>query len=93
VLDQLALDSDGFEIETVMNIRVLRAKLRVVEVPSFEYRRIYGSGRLKVIPDGWSVLKSILAERFKRKAVVGVLHLAHDVETPTEADQEAPSLQ
>ena len=62
VLPRLALDGDGFEIETIMNIRALRAGLKIAEVPSFEARRVYGTGRLKAIPDGWRVLKAILHE-------------------------------
>jgi glycosyltransferase involved in cell wall biosynthesis len=62
-LDVLNLDGDGFEIETMINIRVLRAGLRIVEVPSFEARRVVGQGRLRTIPDGWRVLKTIFRER------------------------------
>lgn len=64
VLPQLALDGDGFEIETMMNVRALRAGLRVAEVPSFEAERVYGVGRLRAFPDGWRVLKTIVRERF-----------------------------
>jgi glycosyltransferase involved in cell wall biosynthesis len=63
VLPALSLDVDGFEIETAMNVRALRSGLKVVEVPSFEDKRIYGEGRLKTIPDGWRVLKTIFRER------------------------------
>jgi glycosyltransferase involved in cell wall biosynthesis len=62
VLSDLALNGDGFEIETIMNIRALQAGLKVVEVPSFEERRRYGEGRLKALPDGWRVLKAIFRE-------------------------------
>jgi glycosyltransferase involved in cell wall biosynthesis len=62
-LEVLNLDSDGFEIETMINIRVLRAGLRIVEVPSFESRRVWGNGRLRTVPDGWRVLKTIIRER------------------------------
>jgi hypothetical protein len=58
----LNLDSDGFEIETTMNVRALNAGLKIVEVPSFEDRRIYGEGRLRTFPDGWRVLKTIFRE-------------------------------
>jgi glycosyltransferase involved in cell wall biosynthesis len=64
VLPHLNLDGDGFEIETMMNVRALRAGFRVVEVPSFEAERIHGVGRLRAIPDGWRVLKTIFKERF-----------------------------
>ena len=69
VVPLLHLDCDGFEIETVMNVRALRAGLSVVEVPSFEHRRVYGIGRLRTIPDGWRVLKTILHEAFTRPSV------------------------
>ena len=59
VLPQLKLDGDGFEIETVMNVRALRAGLKVVEVTSFEQLRIHGESHLRTFPDGWRVLKAI----------------------------------
>ncbi len=65
-VQRLDLDADGFEIETMMNIRALRAGLRIVEVASFEHERKHGDGRLKTIPDGWRVLKTIFAERLRR---------------------------
>lgn len=69
VLPLIQLDADGFEVETTMNVRALRAGLKVVEVPSFEDKRIFGEGRLKTIPDGWRVLKAIVREwRAARRA-------------------------
>ena len=65
VVPILELDGDGFEIETMMNVRALRAGLEVAEVPSFEHARVYGVGRLRTIPDGWRVLKTIFRERFR----------------------------
>ncbi len=62
VLDRIHLDGDGFEIETMINLRVLRAGLKVMEVPSFEAERIYGVSRLRALPDGWRVLKTIWRE-------------------------------
>lgn len=61
----LNLDGNGFEIETMMNVRALRANLKVAEIPSFEAERIHGTGRLRTIPDGWRVLKTIIKERFR----------------------------
>jgi glycosyltransferase involved in cell wall biosynthesis len=68
VLPELELDGDGFEIETLMCLRALRAGLRVVEVPSFEVRRLHGRSRLRALPDGWRVLKTILRERMARRS-------------------------
>jgi glycosyltransferase involved in cell wall biosynthesis len=68
ILPQLELDGKGFEIETLMNVRALKAGLRVAEVPSFEAKRVYGEGRLRTIPDGWRVLTTILKERLNVRA-------------------------
>ncbi len=75
VVPLLELDADGFEIETMMNIRALRAGLRVVEVPSFEDRRVMGVGNLRTIPDGWRVLRTIWGER-RRPAAAAELAAA-----------------
>jgi len=52
--------SNGFEIETSMNIQALRARLTVAEVASQEFRRVHGESNLRTIPDGWRVLKTII---------------------------------
>lgn len=62
VLPELDLDGDGFEIETIMNVRALQAKLKIVEVASFEHERVYGVSRLRTFQDGWRVTKAILRE-------------------------------
>lgn len=67
VLPRLELDANGFEIETLMNIRALRAGLKVAEVPSFEERRMHGEAKLRALPDGWRVTKTILRERFRAR--------------------------
>ncbi len=66
VLPLLDLDANGFEIETIMNVRALKAGLQITEVPSFEFPRVHGYSRLKTIPDGWGVLKTILREDVNR---------------------------
>ena len=65
-LPQLQIDCDGFEVETVLNIRAAKAGLRVVEVPSREEDRIHGVSNLNAWRDGKRVLKTILRERFTR---------------------------
>lgn len=66
VLPQLGLTSDGFEIETEMNVRALKSGIKVVEVPSFESRRIYGTSNLNALRDGFRVLNFIIRERVRR---------------------------
>ena len=63
-LPVLHLDADGFEIETLMSVRALTGRLKVVETHSFEAKRLYGASHLKAIPDGFRVLATILKERF-----------------------------
>ncbi|TJZ43479.1 glycosyltransferase family 2 protein [Streptomyces piniterrae] len=66
-LDEIALDCAGFEVETLMNIRVVKAGLRVQEIPSHEYLRIHGVSNLRAVRDGIRVLKVILRERGGRR--------------------------
>jgi glycosyltransferase involved in cell wall biosynthesis len=53
---------DGFEIETVLNLRASAAGLAVTEVPSFEHARIHGESNLRTLRDGQRVLRTILTE-------------------------------
>ncbi|MBV9250456.1 MAG: glycosyltransferase family 2 protein [Acetobacteraceae bacterium] len=55
---------DGFEIETLINIRIAAAGLIVAEVPSFERSRIHGVSNLNAFSDGIRVLRTIVYERF-----------------------------
>jgi glycosyltransferase involved in cell wall biosynthesis len=59
----LNCDCDGFEIETLINVRAMKNHLNIVEIPSFEASRISGESNLHAIRDGWRVLKTILRER------------------------------
>jgi glycosyltransferase involved in cell wall biosynthesis len=63
VVPDLELDADGFEIETMLNLRAARQGLKIAEVPSYEADRIHGEGRLVTFPDGWRVLRTIMRER------------------------------
>jgi glycosyltransferase involved in cell wall biosynthesis len=70
-LDRIDLDCTGFEVETLMNIRVVTAGLKVQEIPSHEYLRIHGVSNLRAVRDGLRVLRVILAERSNRRALRG----------------------
>ena len=54
---------DGFEIETLIHMRVAAEGLCVAEVPSFEHPRIHGVSNLDAFSDGLRVLTIILVER------------------------------
>jgi glycosyltransferase involved in cell wall biosynthesis len=65
-LDAMSVDCDGFEVETLINIRIARGGLRIAEVPSFERERIHGTSNLNTFRDGWRVLRTIVRERIRR---------------------------
>ena len=52
-------DCDGFEVETLLNVRAAQKGLRVVEVPSHEGRRVYGDSNLHPVRDGIRVLRTL----------------------------------
>lgn len=68
-LDELDLDCDGFEVETVMNVRAAKAGLSIQEIPSHEHRRLHGMSNLKVVRDGIRIGKFIVRERFAGRTV------------------------
>jgi glycosyltransferase involved in cell wall biosynthesis len=67
-LPALDVDCDGFEVETLMNIRAARAGLKVTEVPSYERPRLHGVSNLNAVRDGTRVARTIARERLGRKA-------------------------
>lgn len=82
-LSVLAMDCDGFEVEALMSIRAAKAGLRIHEVPSHEHPRLHGASNLRVIRDGWRILRLILRERFggavpsapRRRAATAISYL------------------
>ena len=53
---------DGFEIETLINVRLAVRGVKIVEVASLESNRIYGRSNLNPIADGLRVLSTIERE-------------------------------
>ncbi len=53
---------DGFEIETMLNLRAAAAGLAVTEVPSFEHARVHGTSNLNTFRDGRRALRTIVTE-------------------------------
>lgn len=54
---------DGFEVETVINVRMIRAGKTIREVGSHERCRIHGRSNLNAFSDGLRVLRTINHER------------------------------
>jgi glycosyltransferase involved in cell wall biosynthesis len=80
-LPTMKIDCDGFEVETLINIRIARAGLSVSEVPSFERARIHGQSNLNTFRDGGRVLRTIVRERMRRAGAPS--HVAAELETLT----------
>ncbi len=66
-LDLIQIDTDGFEVELLIDIRAHRANLRTAEVPCFETNRIHGTSNLNAFRDGISCFNVIVRERFRRR--------------------------
>ncbi len=82
-LPAMNVDCAGFEVETLINIRIARAGLEVWEVPSFERARIHGESNLRTFRDGSRVLRTIVRERMS-PAPQFVESVATEVVAPAE---------
>jgi glycosyltransferase involved in cell wall biosynthesis len=78
------LYGDGFEVETLINIRVAAAGRKIAEVPSIEAPRQFGESNLNAVRDGIRVLRTIMKEfvgRNRRNARTGIQQLERELET------------
>jgi glycosyltransferase involved in cell wall biosynthesis len=64
-LPHIHVTCSGFEVETLINIRIARARLAVAEIPSMEYQRLFGESNLNAVRDGLRVLHTIVRERVR----------------------------
>jgi glycosyltransferase involved in cell wall biosynthesis len=62
-IPDLNLVSNGFEIETEIVVRAVRAGHRVTELPSYEYTRRHGDSHLNAIRDGLRIVRTLLQVR------------------------------
>jgi len=85
-LEAMSIDCTGFEVETLINIRIARAGLDIREVPSFERDRIHGESNLRTFRDGGRVLRTILRERVRRNP-----HLADKQQPRGEVSPAGPA--
>jgi glycosyltransferase involved in cell wall biosynthesis len=68
-LPHMHVTCDGFEVETLIHVRVARAGLAVAEVASVEHERLHGESKLSATRDGLRILRLIVRERVRRGAV------------------------
>ena len=72
----ISLDVPGFEVETLINLRMASAGMKITEVPSYEKARISGQSNLKTFRDGFRVLGTIFKESRRRRSL---RHPRHNV--------------
>lgn len=65
----ISLDVPGFEVETLINLRMATAGMKITEVPSYEKERISGQSNLKTFRDGFRVLGTIFKEARRRRTL------------------------
>jgi glycosyltransferase involved in cell wall biosynthesis len=65
-LPHLHIDREGFQVEALINLRLLNARMKITEVPSYEHKRIHGQSHLRTFQDGWLVLGTIMSEYRRR---------------------------
>ncbi|MGH2974740.1 MAG: glycosyltransferase family 2 protein [Solirubrobacterales bacterium] len=65
----ISLDVPGFEVETLINLRIAAAGMKITEVPSYEADRLSGQSNLNTFRDGFRVLATILSEARRRRSI------------------------
>ncbi len=80
-LDYFTIDCEGFDVEMLIHLRVCKANLEMVEVPSYEHNRIHGASHFRTFQDGWYVLRMILREWINGRSVIRT-HRKSDVKIP-----------
>ena len=81
---RLEVNSDGFEVESLLNIRAARAGLKVAEVPSFEPGRLHGLSNLRAWSDGLRVLRTVFSEYLSPRSYQAVQWSELDRESAAE---------
>ena len=65
----ISLDVPGFEVETLINLRIAGAGMKITEVPSYEKDRLSGQSNLKTFRDGFRVLGTIFSETRRERSL------------------------
>ena len=74
-LDYFEIDCQGFEIEAQLHLRIFKANLEIVEVPSYEHARVHGDSHFRTFRDGWRVLRMIVNEWMNGRSVIRTVRM------------------
>lgn len=64
ILQKLGLKETGFGIEAEISIKAIKMKMKIIEIPSGEKKRLHGEGKLRTFGDGFVILRTILGNIF-----------------------------
>ena len=64
MIPKLELKTTGVEIETELSIEIAKKNIKFVEIPSYEYARKAGTGKLRTFQDGYRILSTIFQKLF-----------------------------
>ncbi len=78
--DYFEIDCEGFEVETLITLRVRKANLEITEVPCYEHARIHGESHFRTFRDGWRVLRMILKEWVNGRSVTKTIRMQHTLQ-------------
>lgn len=85
-LEQLDLESDGFDIESELFVKAFRRNLRIAQLPVL-YRKRVGTAKLHAVRDGVRILLSIVRHSLRRSP-----HPAPAVDAPVALHESRPLL-
>jgi len=68
-MQELGLESTGFEIEAEIVAKAAMNGLHITEVPTYETPRLHGDSNLHAIRDGLRILRTLLQERARGRRV------------------------
>ena len=63
--ERVKLKNDGFEMEQEMNVRIIKAGLKVIEIPCQDRGRYSGISKTQDIKQGLKDLMTVVKERFR----------------------------
>jgi len=64
-MTEIDTDAIYFDIEIQMTMRCARKKFKIAEIPTIEFNRVEGEGKLSTTVDGYRYLKLIIQEYFR----------------------------
>lgn len=74
-LDYFEIDCDGFEVEALIVLRVRKANLAIVEVPTYEHPLMHGDRHLRAFWGSWRLLKMVLREWMNGQSVTRTMRM------------------